>query len=166
MNVLHRCAALAALMCCTAALAAQPPVYKFRDLPRTGSHLPRNVATSPLPFDKRYGDFTEAQKNVLRAQYEQLDASDEPPFPVHGLGPLFRIVAKLDRSVLKAGPVKAAVQVDPEGKPVSVRVLDAPNDYLTDFIANLLMMERYKPALCKGQPCGQDYLLLATLTDE
>ena len=48
-----------AYTCCTAALADQPPVYKFRDLPRTGSHLPRNVATSPLPFDKRYGDFTD-----------------------------------------------------------------------------------------------------------
>lgn len=166
MNVLHRCAAMAALVFSTAALADQPPVYKFRDLPRTGSHLPRNVATSPLPFDKRYGDFTEAQKDVLRRQYEALEAGDEPPFPMHGLGPLFRIVAKLDRSLLTAGPVKAAVQVDAEGKPVAVRMLDAPNDYLTNFIAKLLMLERYKPALCKGQPCGQDYLLLATLTDE
>ncbi|GGC21011.1 hypothetical protein [Pseudoduganella buxea] len=52
------------------------------------------------------------------------------------------------------------------GQPPAAQCRHVAAACLTGFIAKLLMMARYKPALCKGQPCGQDYLLLATLTDE
>jgi hypothetical protein len=173
MKNVYRAAALAALVLGGAASGAESgsepgskPIYKFKDLSRTGSHIARNVAFSPLPFDKRYGDLSAAQKDVVRGAYEHLAEGDEPPFPAYGLSPIFRLVARLDPTLVKPGPLKATVMVGADGKPVSVRVLDAPNEYLTDFVGNVLMLQDYKPAVCAGQPCGQEFLLLATLTDE
>jgi len=165
MNIVFRTAAMAALFATGSALAAET-VYKFKDVPRTGSHVARNVAFSPVPFDKRYADLSAAQRNVVRGAYEHLGDNDEPPFPAYGLNPIFRLLARLDQSLVKAGPLRATVMVGPDGKPVSARVLDAPNEFLTDFVGNLLMLQDYKPAICAGQPCGQEFLLLATLTDE
>jgi len=177
MKNVYRAAALAALVLAGAASGAESgslassasgsnPIYKFKDMSRTGSHIARNVAFSPAPFDKRYGDLSAAQKDVVRGAYDHMAEGDEPPFPAYGLGPIFRLVARLDPTLVKGGPLKASVMVGADGKPVSVRVLDAPNDFLTDFVGNALMLQDYKPAVCAGQPCGQEFLLLATLTDE
>ncbi|GGY88963.1 hypothetical protein ACFFTM_14710 [Pseudoduganella plicata] len=170
MNVILRTAALAALLLAagsaSAAGAKTEAIYKFKDAPRTGSHVARNVAFSAVPFDKRYADLSAAQRDVVRGAYERLGENDEPPFPAYGLNPIFRLLARLDRSLIKAGLLRAAVTVGPDGKPVSVRVLDAPNEFLTGFVGNALLLQDYKPAICAGQPCGQEFLLLATLTDE
>lgn len=169
MNVIFRTAALAALLAGSAVFAAETRsdvVYKFKDAPRTGSHVARNVAFSPVPFDKRYADLSAAQRDVVRGAYERMGENDEPPYPAYGLNPIFRLLARLDKSVLRAGPLRATVMVGVDGKPVSVRVLDAPNEFLTGFVGNALMLQEYKPAVCAGQPCGQEFLLLATLTDE
>lgn len=165
MNRLSYAVAIAALAVAGLA-AAQETTYAFRDQPRTGSHLRRNVAFAPIPFDKRYADLSEAQKGVVRAAYEHMAADDEPPFPANGLGPIFRVLARLEKRALHPGPIKASVTVDPAGTPLAVRILTAPDDELGDFIGKLLLLERYKPARCAGQPCGQEFLLAATLTDE
>jgi hypothetical protein len=165
MNVIFRIAALAALMA-TGSASAAGTVYKFKDEPRTGSLVARNVAFSQVPFDRRYADLSAEQRDVVRAAYEHMGADDEPPFPAYGLKPIFRLLARLEQSQLKAGPLRAAVMVGVDGKPVSVRVLDAPNEFLTDFVGKALMLQNYKPAVCAGQPCGQEFLLLATLTAE
>ncbi|WEF35040.1 hypothetical protein [Pseudoduganella chitinolytica] len=146
--------------------AAQDTTYAFRDQPRTGSHLRRNVAFAPIPFDKRYADLSDAQKGIVRAAYERMAADDEPPFPVNGLAPIFRALARLEKGAVHPGPIKASVTVDPAGMPLAVRILTAPGDDLGDFVGRLLLLQRYKPALCAGRPCGQEFLLAATLTDE
>lgn len=169
MNVIFRTAALAALLAAGSASAAgakTDAIYKFKDVPRTGSHVARNVAFSPVPFDKRYADLSAAQREVVRSAYENMADNDEPPFPAYGLNPIFRLLARLDPTLVRGGPLRATVMVGPDGKPVSVRVLDAPNEFLTGFVGNALMLQDYKPAICAGQPCGQEFLLLATLTDE
>lgn len=158
--------AVAAALAWTGAAGAEESSYAFKDQPRTGSHIRRTVAFAPIPFDKRYADLSEAQKSTVRAAYERMGADDEPPFPANGLNPVFRMLARLDKLAMRPGPIKASVAVDPAGTPLSVRVLTAPNGELGDYVAKLLLEQRYKPALCGGQPCGQDFLLAATLTDE
>jgi hypothetical protein len=163
---MNRIAVIAAALALAGTAAAEDATYAFRDQPRTGSHIRRNVAFGQVPFDKRYADLSETQKQVLRGAYERMSADDEPPFPVNGLSPVFRALGRLEKNDVRPGPIKAAVSVDQAGKPLTVRILTAPSDYLGDVVARLLLLERYKPALCGGQPCGQDFLLAATLTDE
>lgn len=163
---MKRLALIAAVAALSGAAGAEEASYAFKDQPRTGSHIRRTVAFAPIPFDKRYADLSELQKSIVRATYERMGPGDEPPFPANGLNPVFRKLARLEKEAMRPGPIKASVLVDPAGTALSVRIHTAPNEALGDYVAQLLLEQRYKPALCGGQPCSQDFLLAATLTDE
>src|SRR5882724_4148778 len=62
----------------------EAPVYTLRDV-IVGSMLPKDIVSSPVPFDKRYEQLTQEQKDALRNDYEALGATDETPFPATGL---------------------------------------------------------------------------------
>lgn len=143
-----------------AAFTAHADDDKFRmkaDQADTGSHLKRDTAISSLPFDKTYEQLTEAQKNQLRGVYEHMGPADEPPFPVHGLKHLFKGLEEVQRRLAVRGRLDVRVMVGPDGEPQDVKIYETPDPDLAKAVAFLLLKEKYKPALCEGKPCSQEF---------
>ncbi|GGY91207.1 hypothetical protein ACFFTM_25360 [Pseudoduganella plicata] len=151
--------AIALFMC--GSLVAQSrlpaPQYKLKAEERTGSHLRRDAARGRIPFDKTYAELTDEQKAIVRAPYESMAADDEPPFPKHGLKRVYETIVQIRRRVHMEGIFDAGVMVGPDGKASEVRVYRSPDPEVTKLFANLLVLQEYKPPLCHGVPCTQEY---------
>lgn len=133
------------------------PQYKLKAEERTGSHLRRDGAVGRIPFDKTYAQLTDEQKAIVRAPYESMAPDDEPPFPRHGLRRVYEAIAQIRRQVHMAGIFDAGVMVGPDGKASEVRVYRSPDPEVTQILANLLVLQDYKPPLCRGVPCSREY---------
>ncbi len=130
--------------------------------PPVGSHvLPDKVKVqaASIPLNLRYGEMTAAQKAALKGQYEPMAEGDEPPFPSEGLRPIVDAVMKANAKLLVEGPVELIVDVDANGDATAVSVLRSSSPKMVDFAAHILMLTKYKPAFCSGQPCRMQYPL-------
>lgn len=139
------------------AQSAPTPPFKLKGDEPTGSHLKRNAATGNLPFDKTYAQLTDEQKAMVRASYESMGPGDEPPYPKRGPKRLVQAVGEIQRKVHIEGEFDAGVMVGPDGKAQEVRIYKSASPEMTKFLGNLLVVEDYKPALCQGKPCMQEY---------
>ena len=143
------------------ALADEQPGSRYSlkaDLPDTGSSIRRDVVTSSrIPFDKRYSELTSEQRELLKRQYERMGNDDEPPFPVDGLGPIYKALAAAQKKLLVEGSMVLFVEVDRGGQATSVSVLRSPDPEMTRVAAAVLMLEKYKPAVCDGAPCKMQF---------
>jgi hypothetical protein len=123
-----------------------------------GSPGPDDGITSELPMHARWDELTPAQKNTVRKQYPALEAGDEPPFPANGQGPLFDKVYRMNQTFgAVKGDLMVHVLVGKDGKPLSVTAYGAPTATLVRALSTLLMLEQFKPALCRGEPCQMVY---------
>ena len=156
---------------CSAALAADelpPAIYAIKqDVPSTGTNSPRKVATSSeIPLNRRYGELTPAEQGLVKSRYEAMMPLDEPPYPIDGLLPLFNAVRKVQDAVLAQGELSMFVDIDAQGQATSVSVMKSPDPKLTQAVASVLMLTKYKPALCRGQPCSMGYPFRMTFSVE
>jgi len=119
-----------------------------------------------IPFDKPYGQLTADQQNRFKRFYVALGESDEPPFPLQGLGALYRPVSKGQQKLLVSGEFRADAEVDKDGNVSAVAVLQSPNEQVTKFMANVLLLTKFKPALCQGQPCSMGFPVKVTFKVE
>ena len=135
--------------------ALAPAKYVIRqDLPDTGTRIPRRVFTGSLiPINRRYAELTPDERRLVKSQYEAMAEADEPPFPVDGLEAVYAAVAKVQKTLLVTGKLAMEVDVDSQGQASSVRVLASPDPKLTQAVASVLMLTRYKPAVCGAKPC-------------
>lgn len=124
----------------------------------TGSHILRDeVSRIPVPIDKSYAQLTVAEKRRVKSAYEPMAEDDEPPYPLHGLRTILETTEKLQNRLLVSGALTLAVNVNPSGKAVSVEVLRSPDIQMAKAVATILMLQAYKPAICKGSPCDMQY---------
>jgi len=156
---------------CSAAQAADelpPPVYSIKqDVPSTGTNIPRKVATSSeIPLNRRYSELTPAEQALVKSRYEAMLPLDEPPYPIDGLLPLFNAVRKAQDVALAQGELTMFVDVNAQGEATSVSVMKSPDAKLTQAVASVLMLTKYKPALCRGQPCSMGYPFRMTFSVE
>lgn len=135
------------------------PAYSLRqDTPSTGTNIKRDIVTGGIvPYDKRYAELTPEQQAAVKALYEQLGPGDEPPFPADGLAPILKAVAAAQQKLQVTGGLTMAVQVNPQGEATSVEVLRSPDPRMVQFVAAVLMLQKYKPALCNGSPCTMQF---------
>ena len=125
-----------------------------QDVPDTGTRIPRRVVTGGLiPMNRRYAELTPDERRLVKSQYEAMAEADEPPFPVDGLEPVYAAVAKVQKILLVTGRLAMEVEVDSQGQASAVRVLASPDPKLTQAVAMVLMLNRYKPAVCGAKPC-------------
>jgi hypothetical protein len=131
----------------------------------TGSLLKKEVKwTSTIPLNKTYGELTPEQKADFHAMYASLKPGDEPPFPVKGMKPIVNAINKGHALAMARGEVNMAVTVGPDGKATKVADYGKTNDReMTEFVASVLLMTKYKPALCAGSPCTMDFPFKLTL---
>ncbi len=132
-----------------------PARYVIRqDLPDTGTRIPKRVFTGSLiPINRRYAELTPDERQLVKSQYEAMAPMDEPPFPVDGLEAVYAAVAKVQKTLHVTGRLAMEVEVDSQGRASAVRVLASPDPKLTQAVASVLMLTRYKPAVCGAKPC-------------
>lgn len=140
---------------------AAPERTDFRmkqDAPSIGTNIRRDTVTgSPVPFDRTYAQLTDAQKEAIRSLYEEMKPGDEPPYPLKGLGAIYGPISELQRRLDVEGKLSMYVDVDSEGQATSVSVIASPDEKLTAAVANILMLQRFKPAVCGGSPCRMQF---------
>lgn len=141
----------------SAAMADELP-YRITDT-LVGSMLPQDIIRAPVPFDGRYEELTTDQKAMLRGDYDNLPAGDEPPFPLYGLRHMVKPLVRFADTYGPVGSVVASVMVDSQGHAGEVTVYRSPDPQLTRLVAGMLALETYKPATCRGQPCKMAYML-------
>ena len=129
-----------------------------QDLPPTGSMIRRyEIQGSSLPINKRYHDLSAEDRDQLNRLYERIEPGDEPPFPAEGLKPIYEAVGKAQARLLVTGKLILVVTVDSTGEASAVRAIGSPSEEMTKFAASVLMLTKYKPALCGGTSCRMDY---------
>lgn len=143
------------------ALAQTRPEYTIReDAPRTGS-LIRKAAVGPaaVPVNLPYEQMTAEDRAKFNENYEQIPAGDEPPFPRHGLREVFDPIRKAQGRLLVRGDLFLVATIDPSGEAVEVTVIGSPSPEMTRFAAEILLLTKYKPAMCGGKPCTMQFPL-------
>jgi hypothetical protein len=127
--------------------------------PQTGSMLRRDVAwSSKIPLNRTYAQLSAEEKAALKAHYELIGPNDEPPFPRDGLGPIIDAIQQGQAKRLAKGELKMLVTVGPDGKAMKVSTQGKINDAtMARFVATILELTPYKPALCDGNPCTMQY---------
>lgn len=118
----------------------------------------RTVYDSKLPLDKSYEELTPEQRAEFHAMYESMPPGDEPPFPLEGLKSVFGAIKKAQVKLQAHGELNMAVTVGPDGKAKQVADYGkVDNPEMTKFAATVLLMTRFKPALCSGTPCTMQF---------
>ena len=123
------------------------------DSPPTGSHVRAPAVTGSVPFDKSYVELTPEQQAVVKLPYHALEEGDEPPYPLHGLQPIYDWIRKAQERAMVAGELRLDVLVGKDGNPVSVKTINSPTPELAKFAIQVVGREKYKPAVCHGAPC-------------
>lgn len=149
------------MLCSTILRAADDNRQRYSLLqsePNIGSSIRRDAATgSVIPFDKRYAELSGDQQSYLKSQYEGMGADDEPPFPINGLSPIYKAIAAGQQKLQIKGNMTLAVEVNSQGEATSVSVLQSADPEMTQFAASILMLQKYKAAVCNGTPCTMQF---------
>ena len=153
---------LLVLSCVSAIVHAQEkeaPQYSLKqDEPRTGSNLKRTTLKGgPVPFNLRYSELTAEQQGFVKSEYEHLGPSDEPPYPVDGMTLIYKSMVKAQKAFNPIEDISAAVDIDSLGDAKSVVFFGKPDPNMKQFVASLLMLQKYKPAVCGGVPCNMQF---------
>jgi hypothetical protein len=125
----------------------------------TGTIIKKDIRwESKIPLNKTYEELTPEQKAELHSQYEAMPEGDEPPFPAEGIKPIFSAIRKAQRLRQAHGNLIMAVTVDPEGNATKVEELGSVYDLqMTQLAQQVLLLTKYKPAVCSGKPCTMKY---------
>lgn len=160
-----RIAPLIGAMLALPACVAHAQEYKMKEAePRTGTLLKRDIARAPIPYNMPYAELPDAVKARLRAMYAEMGPDDEPPFPATGYGHLMKVLADVRRKVHIEGIFDLGVMVGPDGRATEIKVYRSPDPKLATVIANVLVLEKYKAALCGGTPCTQEFPFVVNFT--
>lgn len=136
------------------------PTRQFQEPTQTtGTIIKKGLRwNSPIPLNKTYGELTPEQKAELHAMYQQLQPGDEPPFPEKGIKPIFNAISNAQRILQARGELNMVVTVGPDGK--ATKVEDYSSTYsaqLKETTQQVLLLTKYKPAMCQGAPCTMQY---------
>jgi hypothetical protein len=137
-----------------------------QDRPSLGTSMKKVIVfTGTIPLDKTYDQLTTEEQNTLKENYENMPAGDEPPFPLSGLMPIYKAIGRAheDLRLKYKGKLVMYVLVDSEGNPKSVSVETSPFPSITQATAYVLMLQKFKPAVCSGKPCSMQFPVTAEL---
>jgi len=128
----------------------------------TGSMLRRDIKwSSKIPLDKTYEQFSPQERADLHALYESMPPGDEPPFPLEGMRPLFNSIRRGQQIVHAGGKLDFVVTVDAQGKATQVAdfggVEGKNAQQMTQYAGSVLLMTKFKPAVCGGKPCQSQF---------
>ena len=157
------------LLSCSTFAAAQDvarPQYSLKEEnPQIGSRIRRDqVSGSLIALNLPYSQLPPQDKLALHAWWESIPPDDEPPFPAEGLSVLLDPLRKVHAAFLKAGDLFVVATVGKDGKVLEAKVIDQPSGEMGAFAARLLLLTKFKPAVCSGQPCSMQFPLRMKFT--
>ena len=128
----------------------------------TGTILHKDLKwNSKIPLNKTYDQLTPEEKYELTSLYESMPPGDEPPFPIQGMRPVFNNIRKGQKIVRARGRLNMIVSVSPEGKALDVidqgGVGGVNAREMTQYAQTILLMTKFKPAICSGKPCKSEF---------
>lgn len=130
---------------------------EYRINPANSYFLLTPLASSKgIPFSRSYDDMSLEQKQQVRDMYV-LDDDDEPPYPEKGTQRIYQRIVDAQQERLTKGPLYMHVHIDSEGNPTSVTTFASPEPFMTKWVSNLLVKEKYKPGVCQGKPCAMRF---------
>lgn len=137
--------------------APTPQRLKAPEAP-TGSRIRGDAAqATALPLDKRYGQFTAAERAALKSLYEPMPEADEPPFPRDGLAPFILTLREAATRRQASGLLVLVAKVAPDGSVDGVDIYASPDEAFTRVAAIALGRTAFKPARCGGKPCRMEF---------
>ena len=138
---------------------APEPQYGIKtDSTPTGSNI-RQYAVQPfnMPVNLPYHQLPPEARKTLHGYYEEIKEGDEPPFPAEGLKAFLDPIQKAQQKLLVDGPVNLIATVDRKGEVTRVQVVGTPIPKMSEFAARAVLLTRFKPAVCAGEPCQMDF---------
>jgi hypothetical protein len=118
------------------------------------------VRGSVVPINRNYSELTQREKDVVRSWYVEMPEADEPPFPTRGLKPILDSIRKGQQKLLVTGELFLIATVGTNGEVTEVKAIGSPSPEVTSYAATVLMLTKFKPGLCSGQPCSMEFPLL------
>jgi hypothetical protein len=133
------------------------PYSPTPERPVTGTMIERPVVTG-IPIDKSYAELSPEQQSMVKANYGNLGAFDEPPYPLNGLKDISQRIANSEVSASVDGELVMQVDVSSSGEATAVTTVHSPNPSIARVATIALQRERYKPGICRGQPCAMPFI--------
>ena len=156
--------ATAALLFSSGALASEPEQFIMMHAdPALGTHIRARSFVLDVPPAKNYADLTEQQKSRVRAKYPPMTDKDEPPYPVGGVRELYTVLSDVQHYFKTAGELDMVATVKVDGSVKVVSVFKTPDWKMMEYAAQVLAVQKFKPALCDGAPCEMDYPVRMTM---
>jgi hypothetical protein len=131
--------------------------YAMREEDRRSLRLRETATGLTVPFKKSYAELTPAEQWVVKQEYPILQEQDEPPYPVGGVAAITQPFIEVQKKLLTEADFRLNVLVDVDGKPTSAEIIKAPTPELGRVAATILLLSKYKPAICAGKPCAMRY---------
>lgn len=128
----------------------------------TGSNIKKNVPWNGPALNKRYHELSAEDKTNIKLSYKGMSAEDEPPYPLEGMRSIVAAADKIQQKLLVDGDLQLEIEIDEMGDGDSVRILKTPNKKLAELMAAVLLLSKFKPAICSGQPCKMNYYFSLT----
>lgn len=126
--------------------------------PETGTRVPRTIASSQrFPLSKKWSELSQEDRAAFRSQYEDMPDTDEPPYPVDGMAPIFQQLSIEAGRAHVYGEFVIDVTVNPHGKGTKVTLVKYSSVEAAKVVAYVLVHTQYKPAVCHGKPCIMDF---------
>ena len=138
------------------------PEYSIKyDDPPIGSRIRRDQAfTMHLPLNRTYQQLTPEQRAFVNSWYESFAPGDEPPYPLEGLKGMVDAVRKGQNMLLTTGRLFLVATVEPSGVVSTVKAYSSPSPEMTKFASEVMLLTKFKPAVCAGRRCRMDFPLV------
>jgi hypothetical protein len=126
--------------------------------PETGTRINRTIASSQsFPLNKKWAELSEKDRAAFRSQYEDMPDTDEPPYPLEGMAPIFQQLSVEAGRAGVYGEFIIDVTVNPKGKATKVTLVKYTSVEAAKVVAYVLVHAQYKAAVCHAKPCIMDF---------
>lgn len=132
-------------------------IYKILGDAPNGSNFRPVEATSPVPFTKKYQQFTPEQQQIYRSYFEYLGADDIPPFPKGRLRSLYKPLIKGHERIARGGYLRLIAKINEKGGVDEVAVYESPSEKMTELAIAVFFNTKFQPASCSGEPCKMEF---------
>ena len=148
----------------TALPALEPKKYVLKE-DQPGSRFMRaTVRNMHVPPQLPYARLTPEQQRIVKQSYGVLQTADEPPYPLAGDGAIAQSFVEIQETLLINAEFRFNVLIGEDGKPTGAEIFKAPTPELGRLAASIVMLAKFKPAVCAGKPCAMGYPVRFQLT--